>query len=196
MFLKELWHVLLLLIWAQNMTGLKWCNGISESVSLWVISHQRFIVLESFTLPYPMTYTCESLEKRLDPCLVLYKGYTRVNFYLSQCFLLNLPRWYIEWPKLQAAYLQAVGNHQIYNDQGQTNVRRLVGATSKHESRHVAHVSKALRWRVDQLLKCLIEKITLSWKWRTLCLDPSLTSQHVVINQVVIFILKSKLGRA
>ena len=28
--------------------------------------------------------------------------------------------------------------------------------------RHAAHVAKALRWRVDQLLKCLRKKITLS----------------------------------
>ena len=29
-------------------------------------------------------------------------------------------------------------------------------------SRHAANAAKALRWRVDQLLKCLIKKITLS----------------------------------
>ena len=32
----------------------------------------------------------------------------------------------------------------------------------KHRSRHAAHAAKALRWRVNQLLKCLIKKITLS----------------------------------
>ena len=28
--------------------------------------------------------------------------------------------------------------------------------------RHTVHAAKALRWRVDQLLKCLIKKISLS----------------------------------
>ena len=34
-------------------------------------------------------------------------------------------------------------------------------------NRHAAYAAKALRWRVDQLLKCLIKKITLSSQWCT-----------------------------
>ena len=32
---------------------------------------------------------------------------------------------------------------------------------SKRGSDHAAHAAKALRWRLDQLLKCLIKEVTL-----------------------------------
>ena len=44
----------------------------------------------------------------------------------------------------------------------------------KRGSRHAAHTVKALRWRVDKLLKCLIKKRTLFSKWFTVCLVPPL----------------------
>ena len=57
---------------------------------------------------------------------------------------------------------------------------------SKRGSRHAAHAAKALRWRVDQLLRCLIKKITLSSLWYTLCLDPPLVrAQDLLLSTLI-----------
>ena len=61
---------------------------------------------------------------------------------------------------------------------------------NKHGSRHAAHAAKALRWRIEQLLKCLVKIFVKELIRRnTLCLDPPLmNSEYSIQNRISLLV--------